>query len=166
MRLSRDGIAGLVILVASLVLFWQTLGLKANAMVPIGPGFYPRIVLGITAFFSLLLLIVDWLEQRRAPPEGPGAPVAPVTAADRPNYTLVALNFALFGAYAMLLPGLGFRIATLLYVGCANVLLAPPRSLRGWAGMLALAAGTAFIAHYVFESQLLVLLPRGRWTGF
>ncbi len=160
MRLSRDGVAGLVILVASLALFVQTLGLKASAMVPIGPGFYPRIVLGITAFFSLLLLISDALAQRSTP-----AASAPPRA-ERPNYTLVALNFALFGAYVMALPGLGFRIATLLYVACANGLLAPPRGLRGWAGMLALAAGTAFIAHYVFERQLLVLLPRGRWTGF
>lgn len=168
MRLSRDGIAALVILAASVVLFVLTLGLKTSAMVPIGPGFYPRIVLGITAFFSLLLLVSDLLTQRRAP-----APVAAVDAAaaadagvDRPNFTLVALNFALFGAYAMLLPGLGFRIATLLYVACANALLAPPQGMRGWVRVLALAAGTAFIGHFVFESQLSVLLPRGRWTGY
>lgn len=168
MRLSRDGIAALVILAASVALFVLTLGLKASSMVPIGPGFYPRIVLGITAFFSLLLLVSDLLAQRRAP-----APVAAVDAAagaaasiDRPNFTLVALNFALFGAYAMLLPGLGFRIATLLYVACANALLAPPQGVRGWVRVLALAAGTAFICHFVFESQLSVLLPRGRWTGY
>ena len=166
MRLSRDGIAALVILAASVVLFVLTLGLKSSAMVPIGPGFYPRIVLGIAAFFSLLLLASDVLTQRRAP-----APVAAVDAGaaasiDRPNFTLVALNFALFGAYAMLLPGLGFRITTLLYVACANALLAPPQGMRGWVRVLALAAGTAFICHFVFESQLSVLLPRGRWTGY
>lgn len=167
MRLSRDGIAGLVILSASLVLFYLTLGLKASGLVPIGPGFYPRIVLGITAFFSLWLIVDDVLAQRRAAMSAPAA-VSPGSkaAADRPNYTLVALNFALFGAYVIALPGLGFRIATLLYVVIANALLSPPRGARGWAVTLALAIGTAFISHWIFEKELSVLLPRGRWTGF
>lgn len=160
MRLGRDGIAALVILAASAALFVLTLGLKASGLVPIGPGFYPRIVLGLTAFFSLWLLVADVLVQRQA------MPAAAPASAVRPNYALVALNFALFGIYVAALPGLGFRIATLLYVAIANVLLALPRSLRGWAGTLALAAGTAFISHFIFESQLSVLLPRGSWTGF
>lgn len=176
MRLSRDGIAGLVVLAGSVWLFVLTLGLKASALVPIGPGFYPRIVLGITAFFSLLLVVNDWLEQRRVPPASgaaqptgaaSGAQADPARAlAARPNYTLVLLNFVLFGAYVAALPGLGFRIATLLYVAIANAILAPPKGLRGVARVLAIAAATAFLAHFVFENHLSVLLPRGRWTGF
>ncbi len=143
-----------------MALFVATLGLKASGLVPIGPGFYPRIVLGLTAFFSLWLLAADILAQRQAVPASARAGVV------RPNYALVALNFALFGLYVAALPGLGFRIATLLYVAIANVLLSMPRGLRGWAGTLALAAGTAFLSHFIFESQLSVLLPRGSWTGF
>ena len=52
MRLGRDGIAALVILAASTTLFVLTLGLKASGLVPIGPGFYPRIVLGLTIFLA------------------------------------------------------------------------------------------------------------------
>ena len=59
MKLSRDGWGGLAVLAASLLLFWGTLGLKDNPLVPIGPGFYPRIVLGLTAVLSLWLLIAD-----------------------------------------------------------------------------------------------------------
>ena len=55
MKLSRAGWAGLASLVASLVLFALTLDLKANPLVPIGPGFYPRIVLGLTAALALIL---------------------------------------------------------------------------------------------------------------
>ena len=161
MRLSRDGFAGLAVLAASCVLFVQTLGLKASSLVPIGPGFYPRIVLGITAFFSVLLVVADALEQRR----GQEAVAAPAGGA-RPAYALVALNFGLFGLYVLALPGVGFRISTLLYVALANLLLAPPKGWGCWGRALALGAGTAFLAHFVFESQLSVLLPRGRWTGF
>jgi len=162
MRLSRDGISGLFILALSAALFALTLGLKDSPLVPIGPGFYPRIVLGLTAILSLLLVIADVIEQRRLP----AAPAGATAPADRPNYTLVGLNFVLFGLYAAALPGLGFRIATFLYVAIANVLLAPPKGLKGWVGTIVLALATALIAHYIFERQLSVLLPRGRWTGF
>jgi hypothetical protein len=51
--LSRDGGAGLAVLGARLVIFWRTLGLKGNPRVPNGPGFYPRIVRGLTAVLAL-----------------------------------------------------------------------------------------------------------------
>ena len=37
--IGRDGIAGLAVAAASLVLFWITLGLERNPLVPSGPGF-------------------------------------------------------------------------------------------------------------------------------
>jgi len=154
---SRDGIAGLAVLAASLALFALTLDLKDNPMVPVGPGFYPRIVLGVTALLSAGLVIGDWLGPRKAA----GAPPGP-----RANYPLVALSFAAFAIYVVALPGLGFRLGTFLYVAAANALLAPPRGARGWLRVLALAAGTSLVTWLAFEHYLSVLLPRGRWTNF
>ena len=114
--MSRDGIAGLAVLAASLVLFALTLDLKGSPMVPVGPGFYPRIVLGLTAVLSLGLLIGDVLARRK-----PGA--APSAAKKRLNYPLVAISFAVFALYCVALPNLGFRIATFAYVVASNVLL-------------------------------------------
>ena len=71
MKLSRDGWAGLVVLAASLVLFGLTLGLKANPLVPIGPGFYPRIVLGVTALLAAVLVVTDWDSAKKAGPKVP-----------------------------------------------------------------------------------------------
>ena len=141
-------------LAASLVLFALTLGLKGTALVPVGPGFYPRIVLGITALFAAWLVAADFLA-KKPPPPLPGA-----------NYGAVVLHFAVFGLYVVALPGLGFRIATLLYVAAANALMAPPRQRRDWMRVAALAFVTALATYYVFEHYLLVLLPRGRWTDF
>jgi len=156
--LSRDGWAGLAVLAASLVLFWLTLGVKGNPMVPIGPGFYPRIVLGITAVLALWLVAADWNAARKAAPQA--QPQA------KRNYRLVALMFLVFGVYCGALPYLGFRIATLGYLAASNVMLNPPRGARGWGrvGLLALIA--TVIVYYVFEHYLLVLLPRGRWIDF
>ena len=64
--LSREGIAGLVCLVGSLVLLAATWGLPGpTLLVPVGPGFYPRIILGITAVLSLTLIVTDYAAQRR-----------------------------------------------------------------------------------------------------
>src|SRR2546430_10853251 len=56
---------------ASLVLFGLTLELKANPLVPIGPGFYPRIVLGVTALLAVLLVVTDWSAAKKAGPRVP-----------------------------------------------------------------------------------------------
>lgn len=156
--LSRDGWAGLAVLAASLVLFWLTLGLQGNPMVPIGPGFYPRIVLGITAVFALLLVALEWRARGKAAP--------PPSPQKQRNYRLVTMMFLVFGVYCGALPYLGFRIATFVYLAASNALLDPPRGARGWGrvGLIALIA--TVVIYYVFEHYLLVLLPRGRWTDF
>ena len=154
--MSRDGIAGLAVLSASLVLFALTLDLKVNPMVPVGPGFYPRIVLALTAMLSLGLVLSDFFRKK----------IHKEQAKQDLNYPLVAASFGVFALYCVALPGLGFRIATFAYVVAANALLAPPRGLKGWAGNLALAFATAFVTWLVFERYLSVLLPRGRWTSW
>lgn len=155
--MSRDGIAGLAVLAASLVLFALTLDLRTNPMVPVGPGFYPRIVLALTALLSLGLVVSDVLNRKERPKEKPGQKL---------NYPLVAMSFGTFGLYCVALPGLGFRIATFIYVVAASALLAPPRGAKGWAGALVLGLATSFITWLIFERWLSVLLPRGKWTGF
>ena len=154
MKLGKDGWAGLAILIASLVLFWLTLGLKDSPLVPIGPGFYPRIVLGVTAALSALLVASAVLS-----PERP-------TAGPTLDYGMVVAMFAVFGLYVGALPFLGFRVATFIYVAAANALLAPPRGARDWARTALVALITAAATYYVFEHYLTVLLPRGRWTDF
>lgn len=155
--MGRDGYTGLAVLAASLALFWATLGLERHPMVPVGPGFYPRIVLGITALMALALVAADLLGGRkaRAPTSGPGA-----------NYRLVAVAFGIFGVYVLVLPWLGFRLATLLFLLAMPAALEPPRSRRRWITIAVLAVVATAATYFVFERYLHVLLPRGRWTGF
>ena len=155
MKLSKDGWGGLAVLAASLFLFALTLGLKDNPLVPIGPGYYPRIVLGVTAAFALLLVVTDVLAGKRAAP-----------GVEKLNYLLVVEMFVLFGLYVGALPYLGFRISTFLYVAATNALLDVPRNARGWARAVLVALVTTVVVYYVFERYLTVLMPRGRWTNF
>jgi hypothetical protein len=156
--IGRDGWAGLALLAFCAVLWWLTLGIKGNPLVPIGPEFYPRIVIGVTAAFAALLVVSDLMAAR-----GRAAAARPAV---RPNYALVTLTFAIFGVYVAALPYLGFRMATVLYVAATAALLDRPRDARGWVRVLVLALVTAAVTYFVFERYLSVLLPRGRWSGF
>jgi len=150
--LGRDGIAGLVCLGGSLWFLALTRGLPHPALVPIGPGFYPRILLGILVVLSAALVVSDLLSRRRA-------------AAAPARYRLVLLAFAIFAAYVALMPMLGYRVATFLFVGALQATLEPPRGARWWL-VLAVALATTLVTYYIFERYLSVLLPRGRLTGF
>lgn len=156
--MGRDAITGLAVVAASLALFWATLGLERHPMVPVGPGFYPRIILGVTAAMGLLLVVGDVVARRGRRPagrrEGPGA-----------NYGLVVAAFAVFGAYVLAMPGLGFRIATFAFLVAMQALLETPKGVRRWAAVLVLALVATAAIYYVFERYLQVLLPRGAWTG-
>jgi hypothetical protein len=158
--MGRDGIAGLVCLAASLGLLAATRGLpEASLLVPVGPSFYPRIILGITAVLSALLVGADVWSRRRAAPAAPQPrPLA--------NYVLVALTFTIFGLYVALLPLVGYRLATFGFVTALQATLEHPRDWKGWLVVAGTAFLTAAITYFVFERYLTVLLPRGRWTDF
>ena len=153
MKLSRDGWAGLAVLAASLFLFTQTLGLKDSPLVPIGPGFYPRIVLGLSAVLAAALVLID-LATKAQP--------RPLPKAD---YGAVVLHFAVFGLYVLALPSLGFRVATCAYSAATNALLDRPRSAKGWLRVTAVALVATAVVNHVLEQYLYVILPPGSWTG-
>jgi putative tricarboxylic transport membrane protein len=162
MRLGRDGIAGLIGLAVSLALLPQAFGLPKLPIVPVGPGFYPIVVLIFVALTSALLVLQDVLAQRRAG----GVPQPEATSRPKRDYPLVAASFVTVSIYIALLPLLGFRIATALFVAVFQFVLERPATPQKWAIQLAIAVGTAAGTYLVFEHYLLVLLPRGSWTGW
>jgi putative tricarboxylic transport membrane protein len=155
LNLSKDGWSGLAVLAASLLLFGLTLGLKDNPLVPIGPGYYPRIVLGITAVLAFAVFVFDLLDKEKK-----------ASKSEKLNYGMVVSMFAVFGLYCGALPFLGFRISTLLYVAATNALLDFPKTSKAWARVAVVSVITTIVVYYVFERYLTVLLPRGRWTDF
>ena len=161
MRLGKDGIAGLICLAISLGLMPLAIGLPKLPIVPVGPGFYSLIVLGFMAISSAALVVFDLMAQRQASPEAAAAPDQPKRA-----YGLVVAAFAVVTAYVVLLPLVGFRIATALFVAAFQMVLERPATLRNWAALVLIAVGTAVVTYLVFDQYLSVLLPRGRWMNW
>lgn len=163
--MTRDGVAGLVCLALSIGMLVLTRGLPHSAFVPIGPDFYPRIVLITMAGLSAMLIAFDlWRVY------GPHAP-APVTtgaepAPERRNYRLVGVTFAVFAGYVVLLSLVGYRVATFVFMMALQWVLDRPQSKRRWMVLLISAAVTTAVTYVIFDEYLSVLLPRGLWTGW
>jgi hypothetical protein len=105
------------------------------------------------------LLAQDLLARRRTGP-------ADATAAPPRAYGLVATAFAVVAGYIALMPLIGFRLSTVLFVAAFQLVLDRPASALSWAKLVAIAVGTSAVTYAVFEHYLLVLLPRGAWTGW
>jgi len=148
-------VGGLILGLAGLLL-WQTGRIPQPRFIPIGPAFYPRVVLGILALLAAGLVIQALLDA------GPARARATPAAATRPRGRgrLVALCFALFGLYTAALPWLGYRLSTGLFVAAMQWSLGP-RTLRSVAGALGVGTATALVTYVVFQLYLQVLLPRG-----
>ena len=165
--MGRDGIAGLICLALSVGLLMLTRGLPHSPFVPVGPDFYPRIALVLMAVLSAMLIGADFLAQRRARREAAGvAEPAASPGGKAPNYALVTATFAVFAGYVVLLPLLGFRVATFVFVVVLQAVLERPRGTRRWLAISVAALATVAVTYLAFETYLSVLLPRGRWTGF
>jgi hypothetical protein len=164
--LGRDGIAGLICLAISLGLFALTFELPSAVMVPVGPAFYPRVVILIFGLLSAVLIALDLFSMHRlraGTTTVPGA--APAAAGEGPNYRLVLATFVEFGLYIALMPLIGFRLSTFLVVYALQVTLEWPRTHKHWALAVAVAIAATLLCFFIFEDYLSVLLPRGTWSG-
>jgi putative tricarboxylic transport membrane protein len=122
-----------------------------------GPGVLPR-GLGIVFVALSLYLVGEGLLALR------GKRNEPVAATEEPKERVKApLGVtAILILYAVLLPVLGFLIATFLAVFCAGRLL----GLEGWVKPLSLAIATTALCFLVFGWLLDVPLPAGMmWEG-
>lgn len=161
--MTRDGIAGLICLALSIGMLVLSRGLPQSAFVPMGPEFYPRIVLVIMAVLSVMLIASDLWRQRT---QAATAVAAAVSAPEKRNYRLVGMTFAVFAGYVVLLPLVGYRVATFLFMVALQSVIDPPRGARRWLVVMISAVASAAVTYIVFDNYLSVLLPRGHWTGW
>ena len=163
--MSRDGVAGLICLALSLGMLALSRGLPKSPFVPVGPEFYPRIVLVIMVVFSVMLVGMD-LWRQRSSKAAAAAPATAEAAPEKRNYTLVGTTYAIFTGYVVLLPLVGYRISTFLFVLALQPALDPPRTARRWVYIAISALLTSGLTYLIFDQYLDVLLPRGSWTDW
>lgn len=112
-----------------------------------GPGFYPMAV-GVFGAAVALVWVVSAFRDSTATVDGP--------AMDRQSRARVRVTAGLLVGFCLLLPWIGYPVASLLFTGLL---------LRGlgaqWRAAVIVAAGSALGSYYVFGVLLGVPLPRG-----
>ncbi|MBI1893614.1 MAG: tripartite tricarboxylate transporter TctB family protein [Candidatus Rokubacteria bacterium] len=148
----RDAGVGIVLTLLGGFLLWQSGKIPTPPFVPIGPAFYPRIILGVFVLLTLAL-VASGLARR------PGRRTWSLPEWLR-RYRVIILTFVVFGLYTLALPWFGFLLSTFLFTVVVQWVL----GRWGWQslpGVLAVGAGTALGTYLVFEVYLKLLLPRG-----
>jgi putative tricarboxylic transport membrane protein len=148
----------LVILAASIWLFFDARALPTSRWDVLGAGAFPQLVFAVLGVLALVAS-VDAL--RRLPRSAFTGFGAATLGWLRARYLVVAL-LAIFGLYLAVLPLAGFSWTTLGFLLAAQLLLAPRRPAV-IAVLLALALLFSFGLNALFAEVFNVFLPRGRW---
>jgi putative tricarboxylic transport membrane protein len=150
----RDTAIGVGLLAFCGILYWQAGLVSAPPFVPIGPAFYPRVVLILLAGLAVWMIAEDLL-RGRAPVRKTAKPAGPA-----PNYRKVLLGFVVFLGYVAGLSLIGYLAATFLFVLGLSWSIGP-RNVREIPKLGVIAIVTTLATYLIFEKYLYVFLPQG-----
>lgn len=130
-------------LIAALVIFWQSLFLPPPVWDPLGMAFWPRVLASAMVVMGLVLVL-----RRRIDGEDP-----------EPFEGIAFLVVAVGCFYVLAMKWFGFLLVTPIFVFASVVLLGwPPSKRRATEAAFMAVVGTAFL-YTLFQKWLLVSLP-------
>ncbi|GAW36966.1 tripartite tricarboxylate transporter TctB family protein [Roseovarius sp. A-2] len=146
----------ILILLASAGLFVTAMAIPASRFESLGAGAFPKMVFGALMLMSVVA-IIDAL--RKLPSAAYGRFVCEAVAWARRRH-LIFVVLAALGAYIVVLPMLGFSIASFVFIFGLELALMP----RGWKTLLIatiVATVFSFGLNWLFAEVFNVFLPRG-----
>mgnify|MGYP002860758876 CR=1 FL=1 len=154
---SKDLILGCVTLILSAAYLIMALQIKTRPkMVPsyANSRIIP-ILLGIVLLVLSVLLILQGIRKLNQPDGG-----APAEKMSKVDLLSVTLTFAVMLLYVVLLPNLGFILATIIYLFLQFIVLAP-KEKRNLPLFALIAVGFTVLVFVAFRIGLTQMLPRG-----
>lgn len=122
-----------------------------------GSAIYPRVLLGVIGVLAIALWVSSFVTAARAR-DTSGRRERPRPSARRPNPKVLGM-FVLFGLYVLLLPMLGYIVATLLFMVVSQALLLGIDTPRKWLINLVTAGVLVPLIYVIFAYGLNVWLP-------
>ena len=168
LTLTKDRALALAMLAITGILLAETRNIAPpTSWQPYGSALFPRILLGIIAILSLLLLVRTFLAPSAKLLKGepkrlrrsPTAWVKHTPAAWIKHNSTVLSLFGLFGLYTLLLPLIGYLPATLAFLMSSLALLLGIDTRRKWIINLAVSCSIAPLVYVIFRFVLNVWLP-------
>ncbi|MDR7529043.1 MAG: tripartite tricarboxylate transporter TctB family protein [Armatimonadota bacterium] len=148
-----DLLTGLGLFIVAIIYFHQSLGIvRGFASDRLGPAFFPRLLAGSLAALAVVLMV------RAGRGRSDPSPLPPTRG------RLLGAVLGLLVAYALVLPRVGFLLATPVLLAALLGLLgraSSPGQRLGWAGAGVAAVAMTLALYVVFGRALHVLLPQG-----
>lgn len=160
MAINRDTIIAIFLLVVCGGLAWASLDIREPDYGQLSPATWPRMIVGVFGFLSLIYLV----QSLRQGPDAPPGPDAPRGVGGFFGYWRnVIWCFVLFGVYILAVPWVGMLLAGVAFVFLLLTALGGfrPAILHAAVALVVVGGMWAF-----FTYGLNVRLPRGEWTGF
>lgn len=145
-----------LILIAAVGLFLAAAGIPASRFERLGAGAFPKIVFAGIALVAVIAII----DALRKIPAGSYARFAGQTVAWVKRRHLVFVTLAALAAYLILIPLLGFSIASFVFIFGLELVLMPRRPATLVIAVI-VAAIFSFGLNWLFAEVFTVFLPRG-----
>lgn len=155
--------AGIVTIVAAILIYLTTLGTKTFALSQIRPEFVPRLVC-VAMLVLGVGIIIKWalIGRKAAEPIEEDAEAAPKTLVQK---ITPSCTFLLIFLYIFIMPRIGFTISTTLYLTCQITLLSTDFGWKSWLRSLIVAIIAAVLIFLAFAKGFTLALPINGW-GF
>jgi len=158
--MGRDAVIGLIVVVMSVLLLFNTIGIPTPPIVPLGPAFYPRMLLALLLVMGMILFILDIFKRK---PSGKRKGDKEKALKDEGwliKYKKVIWGFTVFGLYILFIPIIGFYSSTAVVLVILQAILGyrGPRQLPLF---LIVSIITTVCIYLIFEKYLMVVFPKG-----
>lgn len=158
--MGRDAVIGLIIVVMSILLLFNTMGIPTPPIVPLGPAFYPRILLGLLLIMGMILFILGILKGRSSGDKKSEKKKVLEDERWLIRYKKIIWGFVVFGLYILFIPIIGFYVSTAIVLVILQGILGY-RELKQFSIFFMISIITTVCIYLIFEKYLMVVFPKG-----
>jgi putative tricarboxylic transport membrane protein len=162
-----DIYSGLFLLVVSVLMFVATFSFEALTTTRVGPDFMPKIIAGLIAVFSILIVVSGFNKLKAIKNVDASTDVVIDKNAEnfdmeeeKASYTPVLMTLGIMVGYILLMPYIGFLIMTALYLFVQMMILSHKTNRKNGLFIIISVISSVTI-YYVFKSIFYVMLPTG-----
>ena len=155
-----DGISGVLLLIVSIAMLVATFSFQTMTEARIGSDFMPRVVAGLLAAMSLILIVSAYRKRGGSAEECITATTEEELDDDSKSYRTVIYSVLLMVGYLALMPFIGFLVTTAVFL-FLKMWLFSDKSKKKFVIFIAISIIASAVTYFVFRSIFYVMLPVG-----
>ncbi len=165
--MKEDKVIGIILVVFSGLMYYQTLEFPPAMFGTLGAGFFPQILFALLGLAGAALAISGFIRDRKRdggkePERGKPRETQfwnTITESLRYHFHVI-ISFLCFFSYVVLMSYFGYTIATLIFMPILMWILGP-RNRRAIPITIIVSLGMTFVIYFGFVEFLKVFLPEG-----